>query len=72
MAQLLRAERLEDIVGHGHRPTAAARRPEFTVRGTYLATDAGLPRPVARASVHCRPAGFFSIRDGQISRIVTY
>jgi len=64
------AERLEDIVvmatENGHRAAA-----EFTVRGTYLATDSGLPE--ARGQSYVLPAGgFFSIRDGQISRIVTY
>jgi len=64
------AERLEDIVvmatADGSRAAA-----EFTVRGTYLATDAGLPE--ARGQSYVLPAGgFFSIRDGQISRIVTY
>jgi len=41
------------------------------LRGTYLATDSGLPE--ARGQSYVLPAGgFFSIRDGQISRIVTY
>jgi steroid delta-isomerase-like uncharacterized protein len=43
---------------------------EFTVNGTYLATDAGLPE--ARGQTYKIPAGsFFDIRDGKISRIIT-
>jgi steroid delta-isomerase-like uncharacterized protein len=43
---------------------------EFTVNGTYLATDAGLPE--ARGQTYKIPAGsFFDIRDGKISRITT-
>lgn len=44
---------------------------EFVVNGTYLATDAGLPE--AHGQTYCLPAGsFFSLRDGKISRVVTY
>jgi steroid delta-isomerase-like uncharacterized protein len=43
---------------------------EFTVNGTYLATDAGLPE--ARGQTYKIPAGsFFDIRDGKITRITT-
>jgi len=43
---------------------------EFTVNGTYLATDAGLPE--ARSQTYKIPAGsFFDIRDGKITRITT-
>lgn len=41
---------------------------EFTVHGTYLATDAGLPE--ARGQRYILPAGaFFEIRDGRIARV---
>jgi len=44
---------------------------EYTVNGTYLATDQGLPE--ARGQTYRLPAGsFFSLRDGRITRIVTY
>ena len=44
---------------------------EFTVNGTYLQTDPGLPE--AHGQTYCLPAGsFFSLRDGQITRVVTY
>lgn len=43
---------------------------EFTVNGTYLATDAGLPE--ANGQTYKIPAGsFFDIRDGKISRVTT-
>ena len=44
---------------------------EFTVNGTYLATDDGLPE--ATGQTYKLPAGsFFSLRDGQITRVTTY
>ncbi len=63
-------ERLSDVVvmtsGDGTRAAA-----EFTVNGTYLKTDPGLPE--ARGQSYVLPAGtFFSLRDGKISRVVTY
>ncbi len=44
---------------------------EFTVNGTYLETDAGLPE--AHQQSYKLPAGsFFSLRDGLITRVTTY
>jgi steroid delta-isomerase-like uncharacterized protein len=44
---------------------------EFTVHGTYLATDDGLPP--ARGQTYSLPAGaFFSVKGGAITRVVTY
>ena len=44
---------------------------EFTVNGTYLKTDAGLPD--AHGQTYCLPAGsFFTLHDGLITRVVTY
>lgn len=44
---------------------------EYIVNGTYLETDAGLPE--ARGQTYRLPAGsFFSLRDGKITRVVTY
>ena len=64
------AETLTDIVvmvsADGTRAAA-----EFTVNGTYKTTDAGLPE--AHGQTYTLPAGgFFSIADGQITRVVTY
>lgn len=43
---------------------------EFTVNGTYLETDEGLPE--AKGQTYKIPAGsFFDIRDGQITRVTT-
>lgn len=43
---------------------------EFTVNGSYIATDDGLPE--ARGQTYRIPAGsFFDIRDGLISRVTT-
>jgi steroid delta-isomerase-like uncharacterized protein len=64
------AERLTDIVvmANAEGTRAAA---EFTVNGTYLATDAGLPE--ARGQTYVLPAGgFFGLKDGRITRVVTY
>ncbi|MEM9552148.1 MAG: ketosteroid isomerase-related protein [Pseudomonadota bacterium] len=44
---------------------------EYTVNGSYLETDEGLP--IARGQSYCLPAGsFFDLRDGKISRVTTY
>ncbi len=43
---------------------------EFTVNGTYKATDDGLP--IATGQTYVLPAGsFFDITDGKISRVTT-
>ncbi len=44
---------------------------EFVVNGTYLMTDPGLPE--ARGQSYVLPAGgFFTLRDGLITRVTTY
>ncbi len=44
---------------------------EFTVLGTYLATDEGLPE--AQGQTYKLPAGaFFEVRDGKVARITNY
>ena len=44
---------------------------EFTVNGTYLATDEGLPE--ANGQTYVLPAGaFFAIRDGKVARVTNY
>lgn len=44
---------------------------EFTVHGTYLATDPGLP--AAHGQPYILPAGaFFTLAEGRITRITTF
>ncbi|MCR8549820.1 nuclear transport factor 2 family protein [Salipiger sp. P9] len=44
---------------------------EYIVNGTYLNTDAGLPE--AHGQTYRLPAGsFFTLKDGKITRVVTY
>lgn len=44
---------------------------EFIVEGTYLESDAGLPEAAGQG--YRLPAGsFFSLKDGRITRVVTY
>jgi steroid delta-isomerase-like uncharacterized protein len=63
-------ERLTDIVVMAS-PDGTRAAAEFTVNGTYLETDAGLPE--ARGQTYVLPAGgFFSVKDGRIARVVTY
>lgn len=64
------SERLEDITifasADGTRAAA-----EFTVHGTYKATDEGLP--VASGQQYVLPAGaFFTLKDGLIARVTVY
>lgn len=43
---------------------------EFTVNGTYLKTDPGLPE--ANGQTYVLPAGgFFTLKDGKITRVTT-
>lgn len=63
-------ENLTDLVVFASKDGARAAA-EFTVNGTYLSTDAGLPP--AHGQTYRLPAGsFFSIRDGKIARVTTY
>lgn len=44
---------------------------EFTVLGTYLSTDEGLPE--AKGQTYKLPAGaFFKVRDGKVARVTNY
>lgn len=64
------SERLEDIVVMASEDGTRAAA-EFTVHGTYKATDAGLPE--ARGQTYVLPAGaFFTLKDGRIARVTTY
>lgn len=63
-------EELKDIVifvsEDGSRAAA-----EFTVHGTYLQTDPGLPE--AKGQSYILPAGsFFALTDGKINRVTTF
>lgn len=52
-------------------PTGRRAAAEFTVLGTYLVTDDGLPP--ARGQTYRLPAGaFFELADGKISRVSNY
>ena len=63
-------ERLTDMVLF-EAPGGTRAAAEYVVEGRYLATDAGLPE--ARGQSYRLPAGsFFSLRDGRITRVVTY
>ncbi|MFP4239209.1 MAG: ketosteroid isomerase-related protein [Rhodosalinus sp.] len=63
-------ERLTDMVlfeAEGGTRAAA----EYVVQGRYLVTDQGLPE--ARGQSYRLPAGsFFSLKEGRITRVVTY
>lgn len=63
------AETLTDMVifeAEGGTRAAA----EYTVNGTYLVTDAGLPD--AKGQTYSIPAGsFFTLEDGKITRVTT-
>jgi steroid delta-isomerase-like uncharacterized protein len=63
-------ERLEDIVVMTE-PSGTRASAEFTVHGTYLTADPGLPP--AHGQTYVLPAGaFFDIRDGAIARVTNY
>ncbi|MCR9149608.1 MAG: nuclear transport factor 2 family protein [Rhodobacteraceae bacterium] len=63
-------ERLTDIVVFASEDGSRAAA-EFTVNGTYLATDTGLPE--ARGQTYVLPAGsFFALANGKITRVTTY
>lgn len=44
---------------------------EFFIRGTYIATDEGLP-PAEGQSYRLRVGAFFDIRDGRVARVTNY
>ncbi len=52
-------------------PTGTRAAAEFTVHGTYIRTDEGLPP--ASGQTYALPAGaFFTLRDGKVSRISNF
>jgi steroid delta-isomerase-like uncharacterized protein len=64
------SERLEDVVvmvsDDGTRAAA-----EFTVHGTYLATDGDLPEARGQTYV-LRGGAFFALRAGRLARVTNY
>lgn len=63
-------ERIEDVVVLTE-PTGTRAAAEFTVHGTYIATDEGLPE--ATGQTYVLPAGaFFELRDGKVARISNF
>jgi conserved hypothetical protein, steroid delta-isomerase-related len=63
-------ETLTDMVVYGS-DDGTRGAAEFTVNGTYLKTDPGLPE--AHGQTYVLPAGgFFSLTDGKITRVTTY
>lgn len=69
MARCYREELTDMVIFDAEGGTRAAA--EYTVNGTYLATDEGLPE--AQGQSYRLPAGsFFSLEGGKITRVVTY
>ena len=69
MARCYREELTDLVILTGEDDTRAAT--EFTVNGTYLATDEGLPE--ARGQGYRLPgASLMTLREGRIARITTY
>jgi len=63
-------ETLTDMVVYGSEDGRRGAA-EFVVNGIYLKTDPGLPE--ARGQSYVLPAGgFFSLKDGLITRVTTY
>ena len=69
MNRCYREELTDMVIFEAEGGTRAAA--EYIVNGTYLQTDEGLPP--ARGQTYRLPAGsFFSLKDGLITRVVTY
>jgi steroid delta-isomerase-like uncharacterized protein len=67
-------ERIADLVVLTE-PSGQRAAAEFTVHGTYLQTDPGVPEgtPPARGQTYVLPAGaFFTLRDGKVARIANH
>lgn len=69
MSRCYREQLTDIVIMTGGAPDRGAA--EFTVHGTYLVTDEGLPE--AHGQTYTLPAGaFFTIRDGRVARISNY
>lgn len=63
-------ERAENLVVMAS-PDGSRAAAEFTIRGTYLETDEGLPE--ARGQGYVLPVGaFFALRSGRIARVSNF
>ncbi|MEQ9694624.1 ketosteroid isomerase-related protein [Shimia sp. SDUM112013] len=63
-------EELTDIVVFGDE-SGTRGAAEFIVNGTYLKTDGDLP-PATGQTYRLPGGGFFSLKDGKITRVTTY
>lgn len=64
------SERLEDVTVMAA-PDGTRAAAEYTVHGTYMKTDEGLPE--AHGQTYVLPGGaFFEVRDGRIARVTNY
>lgn len=63
-------ETVEDLVVFSSTDSTRAAA-EFYIRGTYLATDAGLPEASGQ-TYHLRVGAFFDIRDSKVARVTNY
>ncbi|MCW1913307.1 nuclear transport factor 2 family protein [Luteolibacter sp. GHJ8] len=63
-------ETVEDLIVFSSTDSTRAAA-EFYIRGTYLATDAGLPEASGQ-TYHLRVGAFFDIRDGKVARVTNY
>lgn len=65
-------EQVADLVVFAD-PSGARGAAEFTVIGTYLATDPAPGMPEAAGQTYRLPAGaFFGLRDGRVARLTMY
>jgi steroid delta-isomerase-like uncharacterized protein len=67
-------ERIADLVVLTE-PSGQRAAAEFTVHGTYIQTDPGVPEGTApaRGQTYVLPAGaFFTLRDGKVARIANH
>ena len=68
MSRCYREELTDMVIFANEDGTRAAA--EYVVKGTYLATDRGLPE--ARGQTYSLPAGsFFEVAEGKITRVTT-
>lgn len=65
------AEQVEDLEIFVSETDPTRGAAEFNIRGTYLATDEGLP-PASGQKYFLRVGAFFDIQEGKVSRITNY
>lgn len=64
-------ETVEDLAVFSHPDQPHRAAAEFMIRGTYVATDEGLP-PATGQSYHIRVGAFFEARNGLVTRVTNY